>query len=323
MTERTHRRHVTIAWALVCTLASVSYGALVLHVSPDGNDAWDGAKPRKGLIKKGVGPFRTLERARDEIRKLKAQGALPAGGTVVHLGSGTHRLERTFALGVEDSGTVESPVVYQGGQGADVWISGGTMVAPKAFSGVTDASTLARLPEEAQGHVLQLNLTAAGITDFIKDVPDKFSGFTRNEPQFTYVFCNGEQMQWARWPNEGYAKYAEIIDSGSGLRDYEAQRAKKFRPGVFSYTGVRPERWDLERGVWMMGFWARAYVCDVVRAGKIDTARKEITWKVPLRFGLDTWGAKRWYAFNLLEELDAPGEWYIDREAGVLYFWPP
>jgi hypothetical protein len=30
-----------------------------------------------------------------------------------------------------------------------------------------------------------------------------------------------------------------------------------------------------------------------------------------------------WYAFNLLEEIDIPGEYYIDREKGMLYFYPP
>ena len=30
-----------------------------------------------------------------------------------------------------------------------------------------------------------------------------------------------------------------------------------------------------------------------------------------------------YYAFNLLEEIDMPGEWYLDRKTGVLYFWPP
>jgi hypothetical protein len=26
---------------------------------------------------------------------------------------------------------------------------------------------------------------------------------------------------------------------------------------------------------------------------------------------------------NILEELDKPGEWYLDRKTGILYFWPP
>lgn len=32
----------------------------------------------------------------------------------------------------------------------------------------------------------------------------------------------------------------------------------------------------------------------------------------------------RWfYGFNLLCEIDRPGEWCLDRTAGVIYFWPP
>ena len=31
----------------------------------------------------------------------------------------------------------------------------------------------------------------------------------------------------------------------------------------------------------------------------------------------------RWYALNLLAELDSQGEYYIDRQAGLLYFMPP
>ena len=30
-----------------------------------------------------------------------------------------------------------------------------------------------------------------------------------------------------------------------------------------------------------------------------------------------------YYAYNLLEEIDQPGEWYLDRDRGRLYFWPP
>lgn len=31
----------------------------------------------------------------------------------------------------------------------------------------------------------------------------------------------------------------------------------------------------------------------------------------------------RYFVRNLLEELDAPGEWYLDRGSDTLYFWPP
>ena len=31
----------------------------------------------------------------------------------------------------------------------------------------------------------------------------------------------------------------------------------------------------------------------------------------------------RYYVRNLLEELDSPGEWYLDKRTWTLYFWPP
>ena len=34
------------------------------------------------------------------------------------------------------------------------------------------------------------------------------------------------------------------------------------------------------------------------------------------------YGGMRYYVFNIAEELDAPGEYYIDRENSVLYFYP-
>jgi hypothetical protein len=37
---------------------------------------------------------------------------------------------------------------------------------------------------------------------------------------------------------------------------------------------------------------------------------------------MDTKQGIKYYAFNLLEELDRPGEWYLDRGTGQLYLWP-
>ncbi|HAV64686.1 MAG TPA: hypothetical protein DCY13_20260, partial [Verrucomicrobiales bacterium] len=32
---------------------------------------------------------------------------------------------------------------------------------------------------------------------------------------------------------------------------------------------------------------------------------------------------QRFHFLNVLEELDQPGEWFLDRARGILYFWPP
>ena len=61
-----------------------------------------------------------------------------------------------------------------------------------------------------------------------------------------------------------------------------------------------------------------------MRVARLDTANKIITTEQETLYGFE--GGKkfqRWFAFNLMEEIDRPGEYYIDREAGILFFNPP
>ena len=54
----------------------------------------------------------------------------------------------------------------------------------------------------------------------------------------------------------------------------------------------------------------------------IDTENRVISMEGPNHsFGYRE--GQWYYACNILVELDEPGEWYLDRAAGILYFWPP
>jgi hypothetical protein len=302
-------KRVTVVLVMLCVVHSWAVGAELFV-------ATDGADDAPGTLQ---APLATLVGARDSIRAMKAADGLPAGGVTVWIRGGVYHLAASFQLGAEDSGTADAPIVYRAYQDEEVRISGGQGVDPSRLKPVTDAAALARLDESARGHVLALDMSAEGISDYLPQLPDAFMGFTREYPALLELFCNGDRMQLARWPNEGFAHFDEIVDTGSGLRDKTGPE----RPGVFSYEGDRPSRWNVDEGVWLQGFWARAYLCTVVKVGTIDTDKRQITWAVPLHYGLDTWGAKRFFALNVLEELDRPGEWYLDRKRGVLYFWPP
>ena len=67
------------------------------------------------------GPFVTLERARDEIRKLKSDG-LDAPITVF-VRHGIYELSETLKLGKQDSGSEEAPIKYCAYQGEKPLIS--------------------------------------------------------------------------------------------------------------------------------------------------------------------------------------------------------
>ncbi|MEA3400043.1 MAG: right-handed parallel beta-helix repeat-containing protein [Armatimonadota bacterium] len=302
-------------WTLA-TLVPLLMGQYAAHAQAELFVAPGGSDENPGTIHE---PFATPQRAAEAVRELKAVDGLPDGGVTVWLRGGTYFLDEPLSLDADHSGSDGSPVVFRARQGEEAVLSGGRLVPAEAFSPVTDETVLQRLVPEARGQVLEADLSALGVTNYLEDLPPRFRGFTNEHPMLLEVFCNGERMQLARWPNEGFAHFDEIVDFGSGLRDREGPE----RPGVFTYEGDRPERWRVEDGVWLQGYWARAYLCTAVKVGSIDTETGQITLAVPLHYGLDTWGAKRFFAFNLLEELDSPGEWYLDRRRGVLYFWPP
>ena len=135
------------------------------------------------------------------------------------------------------------------------------------------------------------------------------------------LFFSDRRMALARWPNEGWATIARIIDSGSSDQDADDSA----RPGIFEYSGDRPQRWNIETGVWLQGYWCFDWAEEAIKIQAIDHEKRQITLAEPHCYSLRQGNPspRRYRALNLLEELDAPGEYYIDRAAGRLYFWPP
>ena len=107
-------------------------------------------------------PFATLERARDEVRRLKALGRMPVGGLTVWIEGGDHVRSRPLTLTAEDSGTPAGPVVWRG-RGDRARLLGGTKLS--GFLPVSDPAVLDRLDPAARGHILQLDLKTAGVQE--------------------------------------------------------------------------------------------------------------------------------------------------------------
>ncbi len=88
----------------------------------------------------------------------------------------------------------------------------------------------------------------------------------------------------------------------------------------FAYYGDRPSRWTAATDIWFHGYFRWLYY-DQHRSGTVDTATRTITLAKAPGFGIEA--MRPWYAYNLLEEITQPGEWYLDRGSGILYLWPP
>jgi len=272
----------------------------VLYIATDGKDTWSGriARPNED---KTDGPFATLERARNAIRG----ASLPDGGITVELGGGVYERDRPFGLTFMDSGMENKPIVYRGRRGEEVRIAGGKVVT--GFKQVTDQVVLSRLDPVARGQVVQADLRALGITDFGQVKEGCMELFFKDKP-----------MTLARWPNEGFVYIINTI--GGSVIDVRGTKGDKI--GKFTYDGDRPKRWMDEKDIWLHGYWFWDWSDERQKVQSIDTERRVITLDKPYHvygYRKDQW----FYAYNVLAELDTPGEWYLDRQTGMLYFWPP
>jgi tetratricopeptide (TPR) repeat protein len=264
---------------------------LELYIAPNGSDANAGTRER---------PLATLVGARNAIRTLQADG-LPEGGVAVIVRPGVYEVPETLALEAQDSGTEASPIVYRAETRGTVTFTGGVRLG--GFAPVTDPAVLARLPEEARGRVLQLDLPAQGVVDLGEVQP---IGMSRPMHPVVELYFDGKPMTPARWPNEGFVKTGRVIDP----------------QGTFEYTDDRPARWAQAQDAWLYGYFRWLWADDSVPIASIDTQTRQIKAGLLTGYG-ETIQDAPYYVFNLLEEIDQPGEWYLDRSSGVLYFLPP
>ncbi len=282
------------------------YGA-EYFVSPDGSDANAGTK---------TAPFRTLDKAQIVVRTRIGAG-VPAGGIAVWLRGGVYPRTATLYLGGNDSSPdPERTIDWRGWPGEEVRISGGVALEPRAFRAVSDPAVAARLDPAVRARVLEADLSAAGLPE-LGEFPVRFRG----RPAVPELFCDDVPMTLARWPNEEWATIGEIVAPGTE----PVNDADLATGGVFLAREDRASRWNLAEGVWLHGFWGNDWFDTGVRLGAYDPAQRRITLAAGVRYTVTAGGvpARRYYALNVLEELDHPGEYYIDRRRRRLYFLPP
>ncbi len=292
----------------------------VFFVSPAGKPA------NPGTIEK---PFATPRQAAEAIRKAKAKQ--PGGRFTVYFREGTYFFKEPFDLGAADSGSRASPVTYAAYRHEHVVFCGGTRLDPAGFSRVTDANMLSRLQPEMRGKVLEIDLKKAGISDFGVMRQHGFGAVP--EPAPLELFIDGKRQTQARYPNEGMLAIGRVTDPGSIPRKGDFTN----RGAEFGYEYERPARWAKATDIWLHGWFSFGYNDDHLLVAQIDTMKKIIRTVQPHMYGVvssiyvDTskWNEtagrslRGYYVYNLPEEIDMPGEWYLDRPTGKLYLYPP
>jgi Right handed beta helix region len=275
----------------------------VFHVAVTGSDSADGS---------AVHPFATPARAADAVRNWQ-KSAHNGGKASVVVHAGEYSLSTSLNLSPEP-GVPQRPVQWRSAPGAKVSLIGGKSIPASAFHRVTDPQVLSRLAAVARESVVTADISFAGS---IAAFPVQYHG----APPGPELYFNGVRMDLAHWPNKGWATIDKILDSGSLPREGDMSN----RPGKFRYSGDRPGNWREEEGIWLQGYWCFDWYDEVIQVASINRDAHSITLARPHLYSLRQGNPspRRYRALNLLEELDQPGEFYIDRKARRLYLWPP
>jgi len=266
------------------------------YVSPRGNDNHDGS---------AASPFATLPRAQRAIREKKS-GSVPVK---VVLLEGTYYLDTPLTFGPEDSGAEATPVVYAAEPGRRVTVSGGRRLTCQWVQ-YKNGIMMAKVPKGLD---------------------------------FTQLFVDGKRQIRARYPNydasvpgkSGYIQAAGPIPAGipnpyAGPDEdmtfsTQAPRGIRFDPSTFS-----KQKWadlqDAEIHIFQAAYWGNLHW----KIKGIDFGNNSI-W---FGDGGQQIGAKwsknpavlnqksLFFIDNVFEELDAPGEWFLDKKKNLLYYYP-
>ena len=285
----------------------ITTNELILYVSPQGDDGWSGHRP-EAAADRGDGPLATPQAAVQRAVAERGRGKARRAVRIV-LRGGTYFLDRPLCLTPAQGGLV-------------VW----GPIAGKSFSVAREMPlTFAAFPGETPVLSGGVRLsgwrvaTVNGRTAWVTDLPESMRGGA----PFRQLFVNGERRFRPRLPRTGL---------------YQVLGAPGFRP-------------NKQRSHWMQGHdrftcrpgeiqaWPNFQDVEVVMLQRWIESRQSLTAFDPHR-NLVTMDRKshysiihdgtdpeipegcRYYVENVFSALTEPGEWYLDRAKGCVYYLP-
>ncbi len=251
-------------------------------VSPKGNDLWSG---RLADPCENDGPFAGVARVQQAVRAL-LPALSPRRTARVVLRGGTYYLDETLTFGPEDSGVPGAPVVYTSATGEKVVLSGGR-----------------RLENGRWGEV-------NGRKAWVVDLPEVKAGTWR----FRQLFVNGERRLRTRLPKQG-EYHIESLPGYTG--DFLRSPTKHF---VYAPGDIVPS-WRNLRDVEVVGI--TRWLDNRLPIESVNGETRTVTFDRPSLFALLSGSQPGVYwVENVFEALGTPGQWYLDRPVGKLYYLP-
>jgi hypothetical protein len=292
---------------------------LVYYVSVFGNDNWSGKIERPN---NDDGPFRTINRAVIEIEKLKKN--FFNGNVEIRFKEGEYYFSNGLKFIKNNSGDENFSITFTANGNEKVSFIGAKKII--GFTKVKDPSILNRFSKNVRNKIYECNLKDNDLFDYGVIKPQ---GFGRTKlPLQMELFFDQKPMLLAQYPDKEWLIITDVPqEEGTPKNPGEEKVLREGIPsgrhfGKFKFNSERTKLWKEISDIWMHGYftwdWADSY--DKVKS--FDYKNNVVIIDEPYNHYGYVKG-QRFRFINVLEELDIPREYYIDRKKGVLYFYPP
>ena len=274
-----------------------------IFVSAVGDDSGDGSEEE---------PLGTLEKAIDVANEMREDSDKLIE---ILLREGTYSVTNTIKI---INSQKDDPLLkISAYQDEKVTINAGVDILLSAMSIADSDFTNAIIDKPNAGSVLQYNLKDAQI-EGLGEISLRGHLISDEKEAQAELSLNGEVQKLAGWPNGEYTGLIKPTDSN--------EYGKRTKSGIangcsFQVNYDRPSQWSKPEQAWLSGTIGPNYEFDYYPVSRFDSEEKRVYLS---RGALEKYYTEPYYRFeNVPEELDEPGEYYIDRQSGMLYFYPP
>lgn len=261
-------------------------------------------------------PFKTIAEAKNAIRSTSKNEPI----TVI-IREGEYYVKNSLEFTDADSGTGTAPITYKAYDGEKVVIHGMVDISAGNILKVTDESILSKLQGNVRDKVYEIKLPSEVANDIGNIFESKVGTYNHSHDyNMLDVFDNGELMPMSQWPNTAFA-------------DVESMSYKADDPLLNVVFGMeiseRFAKWpELPKDVVMSYYTKPGYEHFFVPIEKISHKDRTISLKKDNVMSNPTYermgpnANARVVVMNMLEEIDMPGEYVIDKANKKIYIYP-
>ena len=238
------------------------------------------------------------------MRKLKEGGKLNRNGAIVYFREGEYFMNNATLFEKEDSGDLGAYIRYKAYNGESVRFIGAKKIDFNWFEKAPKKVTGLILEREARNKIKMLDLKKYGLMQY--GIIDHVGYVVNNKPlPSAMVYIDGESLHLSRYPN---------IDN---FDDIEMPVEKN----RFVSKSKRVCLWKNKEDIWIDGAVSKPWEWKKNKIKEIDeNGTVTMTWDYHDKIAIQK---PKMFYFNIIEELDYPGEFYIDRKNAKMYIYLP